>query len=265
MPVMDSILCTVQANNNTVNGVATMGTSLAIRNGWGAARIVGGMAFGDTDDITRAVVTCPSWSDANGVSLPVVSMVAAEAAAFDLDQCRFDVPIEVQPSDLLNVAFTSETAANTQCYALLYVEYMDAGVKWDRAGVGMKSVVTRNFTAIGALVSNTEAVQTALTSLAANKRYQMIGVRCNGISTGAAGIVGPAFIKFRAGPGEFGGANVILPLPHGIDQSGPTIISLVKCGFLTPTFQGGQNIDYSLLGFTAETPQGELLFACDKV
>jgi len=265
MPVMDTIVSTVQINASDEAGVAIMGTSQTVRNGWGAARIVGAVAFGDTDDITRSVITCPSWSDANGVSIPVVSMIAAEASQLALDRFKFDVPISVQPSDVLSHNFVSETAANTQAYGMIWIEYMAAGQNWPVAGVGMVSMVTRNFTSIGALTSNVEQQQTPITTLAANKMYQILGIKSNGISAGTAGIVGPAFIKFNAGPGEFGGANLILPIPHGIDESGPSIISLPKCGWLSPKFKGGQNVAYSILGFTAETPQGEILFGVDKV
>lgn len=265
MPVLDTIVNTVQINASAEAGVAAMGTSMTVRNGWGAARIIGAAAFGDTDDITRSVITCPSWSDANGVSVPVVSMVAAEAAQIMLDRFRFPVPIPVQPSDVLTHTHTSETAANTQAYGIIWIEYQNGGQNWPMACEGAQALVTRNWTAGAQLVSNTDTVQTAFTTLAANKVYQVVGVKSNGIAAGTAGNVGPMFIGFYAGPGEFGGCQLILPVPHGIDESGPSIIDLAKAGFRSPKFKGGQDVAWKLYGFTAEQPQGEVIFAVDKV
>lgn len=264
MVMMDTIVNTVQINASAEAGVAAMGTSMTVRNGWGNARIVGAVAFGDTDDITRSVITCPSWSDANGVSVPVISMVAAEASQVCLDRFRLPVPVPVQPSDVLTHTHTSETAANTQAYGMIWIEYQGGGQSWPMAGEGAQSLVTRNWTAGAQLVSNTDTVQTAINTLAANKMYQVVGVKSNGIAAGTAGIVGPAFIGFYAGPGEYGGAQLILPLPHGIDESGPGVIDLVRAGFRSPRFKGGQDVAWKLYGFTAEQPQGEIIFAVDK-
>lgn len=264
MPVIDTIANTVQINASAEAGVAVMGTSMTIRNGWGRARILGAVALGDTDDITRSVITCPSWSDANGVSVPVVSCVATDLPHLKLEDYVFPVPIPVQPSDVLTHTHTSETAANTQAMGLIWVEYEKAGQDWPKAGDGAKAMVCRNFTAGGALVSLTDTIQTAFTTLAANKTYQVIGVKSNGIAAGTAGIVGPCFIGFYAGPGEFGGSQLIVPLPRGLDTGCPNMIDLIKAGFRSPKFKGGQDVAWKLYGFTAEQPQGELILAVDQ-
>jgi len=264
MVKMDTIVNTVQINNSAEAGVAVMGTSMTIRNGWGDARIIGAVCLGDTDDITRSIITCPSWSDANGVSVPVVSCVATDLPNIKLEDYIFPVPIPVQPSDVLTHTHTSETAANTQAVGLIWVEYMKGGQNWEKAGDGAQAIVCRNFTAGGNLVSLTDTVQTAITSLAANKTYQVIGVKSNGIAAGTAGNVGPLLIGFYAGPGEFGGAQLILPMPRGLDTGGPNMIDLVKAGMRTPRFKGGQDLAWKLYDFTAEQPQGEIILAVDK-
>jgi len=259
MALIDSILGTVQINNSTEPIVAVCGTSLTIKQGWGTAEIVGAVAFGDTDDITRAVITAPSWSDANGVSCLVKSDVAAELGPFKLYDCMFDVPIPVAPGDTIVMNMTSETGANTQAYGLIWVKYNGAG-QWVKPGAGMKAVVTRQWTADAQLVSNTDTAQTALNTLAASKMYQVCGLRSGGIAAATAGLVGPAFMIMHSGPGEFNGAQLILPLGKGIDVAGQDNIELAKAGMLTPQFRGGQAFNYRLYGFTAEQPQGEILF-----
>ena len=258
--LVDSILGTVQINNSTEPIVAVCNTSLTIRQGWGNAEIIGGIAFGDTDDITRAVITAPSWSDANGVSVMVKSDVAAELGPLQLPNAMFDVPIPVAPGDTIVMNVTSETAANTQAYGLIWVRYSGAGA-WVPPGSGMKAMVTRQWTADAQLVSNTDTAQTALNTLAASKNYQLAGVRSGGIAAATAGLVGPAFMIFANGPGEFNGAQLIVPLGKGIDVAGQDCCELAKCRFmLTPQFRGGQAFNYRLYGFTAEQPQGEILF-----
>lgn len=264
MPMIDTIVNTATVNNASVAGAAAMGTSLTIRNGWGAARIIGAVALAATDDITRSVITCPSWSDANGVSVPVVDCAAAALPKLKLEDYRFPVPIPVQPSDVLTHIHTSETGAATRVVALIWVEYQGGGQTWPMAGEGAAAIVTRNFTASAALVSLVDTPQPAITTLAANKVYQVIGVRSGGIAAGTAGCVGPLLIGFFAGPGEFGGAQLIVPVPRGLDTGGPETIDLVKAGFRSPRFRGGQDVAWKLYDFTAEQPQGEILFAVDR-
>jgi len=259
MVLVDSILGTVQINNSAEAMVAVAGTSLTIKQGWGSAKIIGACAFGDTDDITRAVITAPSWSDANGMSVMVKSDVAAELGPFSLPQAMFDVPVPVAPGDTIVMTLTSETAANTQAYGLIWVEYSGAG-SWVLAGQGMNAMVTRQWTADAQLVSNTDTAQTAINTLAASKQYQIAGVRSGGIAAATAGLVGPAFVIFHSGPGEFNGAQLILPLGKGMDVAGQDCIELRKAGMKSPTFRGGQTFNWRLYGFTAEQPQGEMLF-----
>ena len=264
MVMMDTIVNTVQINQSSEAGVAVMGTSMTIRNGWGKARIVGAVTLGDTDDITRSVITCPSWSDANGLSVPVVSCVATDLPNIRLEDYMLPVPVPVEPSDVLTHTHTSETAANTQAVGLIWVEYQGGGQNWDKAGEKAASITCRNWTAGGALVPLTDTVQAAFATLAANKTYQVIGVKSNGIAAGTAGNVGPLLIGFYAGPGEFGGAQLILPVPRGLDTGGAEMIDLVKAGMRSPRFRGGQDVAWKLYDFTAETPQGELILAVDK-
>ena len=94
----------------------------------------------------------------------------------------------------------------------------------------------------------------------ASKMYQVCGLRSGGIAAATAGLVGPAFMIMHSGPGEFNGAQLILPLGKGIDVAGQDNIELAKAGMLTPQFRGGQAFNYRLYGFTAEQPQGEILF-----
>jgi len=260
MALIDSILGTVQINNSTEPIVAVCGTSLTIKQGWGTAEIVGAVAFGDTDAITRAVITAPSWSDANGVSCLVKSDVADELGPFKLYDCMFDVPIPVAPGDTIDMPRTSEPPANSQAYGLIWVEYTGCNATWTLAGSNMAAMVTRQWTADAQLVSNTDTAQTALNTLAASKMYQVCGLRSGGIAAATAGLVGPAFMIMHSGPGEFNGAQLILPLGKGIDVAGQDNIELAKAGMLTPQFRGGQAFNYRLYGFTAEQPQGEILF-----
>lgn len=266
MPVCDSII----AVNATVNAataqlVAVAPTSLTIRDSaYGRAMVTHAAAFVSTDDVNHVYIVPSGYRDSNGFEVPSIIRYAA-TSTFKLEDFKLPKPIPLDNNSALVINAQSETAANTVVMAWVVVEYSGRG-NYEAIGGG-EGYTQRDLDAGAALTSDVAADGTAITTLQANRGYQIAGISGVGVDGQTAGIVGPAFVAFK-GPAEFEGMNYYIPLPNsgGYLASGRgEWADLAKAGMKMPKFRAPNTLTPNFIGYTAERPQGRLILNVDKV
>jgi len=258
---------TIIAFGTTVNAeiealAALAPTSLTTRTGYGRPKVIAFGAVASTDDVEKVWCVPSAFADSNGFGAPYVNIYAA-ANSTDWEQAKLQVPIELPENCALTINAQSETAANSVVFAWMLLEYPNGG-KMNAPQAG-PSIVRRAWEHGAALVSNTIAASTAITDLAAGTQYQPIAVGHGGVNGATAGCVGPWFIRFD-NP-EMEGANLFVPVPNNAGYSaagGIGILDFGRLGIKMPSFSGGVNFRTSAIGYTAEQPQAEILFAVNK-
>lgn len=261
---------TVIAYSAVVNAatvaLATLPASapLTTRIGRGKPKITHMMFFASTNDITNCYVVPQGIVDSNGIPIEY-GVVYGATAQFDLSRAKLKTPIELKENNLLTIYATSETAANTVVFAYIVLEYPDPSGKF--VDIQSGPIVRRAWEHGAALVSVVEANSTDITTLYPGRKYQpakITGVAVNGAT---AGIVGPAFLKFR-NP-EMGGAQYLIPLCNAGSYlaTGAMVpgADLVDAGMKMPIFEGGTALMSSCVGYTAEQPQAEISFGTGSI
>lgn len=255
----------INAETDTLEVISP--TSLTIRaDSYGAARITHAMGFTDTDDVNSIFVVPSGYSDSNGFEIPYIEKFLA-TNSFDLRKAKLPMPIPVPNSSDLAISATSETAANTVVYVWLWVEYAGKGEYVDITPPSEGGMTVREINAGGALTSDTAADGTTITDLQAGRIYQPMAISGVGVEGQTAGIVGPAFVRFK-GPSEFAGIYSYVPLANALPYSvegGVGKTDLMEAGIKMPRFKAPNELTPEFLGYTAEQPEGRLILAVDKV
>jgi len=175
------------------------------------------------------------------------------------------VPIEVPENTLMTIYAQSETAANSVVIAWMLLEYPGKGQFVDCPGSG--AMTQRPWEHGAALVSVVPANSTDLNTLQAGRKYWVSGVGKAAVNGETAGIVGPAFIKFRNS--EFEGAEFWIPLVNNggytPDGAGMSFVDFKQCGIKSCIVAGGTPFQTAGLGYTAEQPQAVIGFVVDKL
>lgn len=265
MVFCESIVAFDAAINNETDALEILPGSapLTTRTGRGKPKITHAMYFASTDDITRVIIQPQNANDINGIPIEYGTIYGA-ATEFDLAKSRLEVPIEVPENCLLTISATSETAANTVVFAWLMLEYPSTG-KFESVQAGVK--VRRSWEHGAALVSNTEAPSTDITTMLPGKLYQLCGISGVGVNGATAGCVGPVFHRIRNV--EYEGAICWIPMCNGagyiVGGARAGFVDFAKAGIKAPKFKGGTPLLTSCIGYTAEQPQAELAFRTDSL
>lgn len=250
-------------NNETEALAALSPTTLTTRTGYGRPKIIAFGALTSTDDVEKVWCLPAGYSDNNGIGCPYVQIYAA-ANSTDWEQAKLQNPVEVPENCALTINAQSETAANSVVFAWVLLEYPNGGQMVPPAN-NAPATVRRAYEHGAALVSNTLASSTAISDLAAGTLYQPIAVGHGGVNGATAGCVGPWFLRFD-NP-EMQGANLFVPVPNNAAYSaagGVGVLDFGRLGIKMPAFAGGTNFRMSAIGYTAEQPQAEILFAVNK-
>lgn len=261
----------VIAYNATVNNaVATLNvmnpTSLTTRTGHGAPLLTHFMALTSTDDVEKVYMVPSGFPDTNGIPCPYVQIYGA-TNSLDLSKAKLANPVRIPENRQLTIYAQSETAANSVVVAYAILQYPNGG-KCIAAPQGTGDTfipVRRAYEHGAALVSVTPANSTDITSMISGKKYWPAQVGHAGVNGATAGLVGPAFMKFRNT--EFEGAEFWIPLANNAGYSaagGAGIVDFKELGIPMPLLDGGNTLQTACLGYTAEQPQAELTFLVDK-
>jgi len=260
---------TVIAYGTTVNNetelLATLAASapLTTRVGRGRPKITHFMALASTNDISNVYLVPQGCNDANGIPCHSVNVYGA-TSGFNLESAKLEVPVEVPENCLLSIYATSETAANTVCFAWVVLEYPSTG-KFEPIVAGVP--VRRAWETGGALTSVVEQAGTTITSLLPGKMYQLAAIPSAGVNGYTAGNIGPVFIKINNV--EMDGAAYWIPVSNGgsflAAGVGTKVSNLAAAGMKMPKIQGGTPLITSVIGYTAEQPQAELTFRTDSI
>lgn len=251
----------INAETDTLKVIAP--TSLTTRTGHGDPLLKGFAAWASTDDISKVYAVPNGFSDQNGIPCPCLNKYGA-TASFDLRKAMLANPVRIPQNRLINIYATSETAADSVVTSWMWLEYPSGGA-CVKAPSG-EAMVRRAWEHGAALVSNTAANSTDITSLVSGRKYYLAGVGQAAVNGATAGCVGPAFIKIRNA--EYQGAEAWLPLVNNASYSaanGGGYLDLIEMGLLQPVIDGGNILQTACVGYTAEQPQAQLMFIVDKV
>lgn len=253
------------APNNQVLELAVVGpTSLTTRTGRGNPRLTHAAAWCVNDNVNDVWILPAGYSDPAGIPVECVSLYGA-VHGFDPEETRLPSPIEIPENTALQIFAVNETAAASQTFVWLMLEYPSAGPFYTPTASG-GGLVRRAWEHGAALVSNTVADSTAINTLQPSRTYLWTGVGNAAVNGATAGIVGPAFI----GPGanHTDGAQYFIPLMNSGDYQvggGPSWVDFARCGLKGVQIRGGQPLATRAVGFTAEQPQATLAFLVDSV
>jgi len=240
-------------------------TSLTTRTGRGKPKITHAMTLCVNDNVNDSYVLPAGYSDPLGIPIECVSIYgAAGVNGFDPEEAILSSPIELPENCVLALHAINETAAASQTFIWLMLEYPGAGPFVDVSK--SKPLVRRAWEHGAALVSNTVANSTAIADLQPGRTYQIVGVGNAAINGATAGIIGPAYFGLQAN--HTGGAEFFVPLLNcGNYQvgGGPSYVDFARCKLKSPLIVGGQPLATRCVGFTAEQPQAQLALAVDKV
>jgi len=263
MPAWESIiLYKTDVNSAEATLSALAPTSAVIRSeSYGKAKITHAMALTSTDDVNEVRVVPSGYDDTNGFEIANIVKYSA-TLGFYLEDAKLPVPIEVYNNSTITAYARSRTAANTVVYLWLAVEY--DGVGNFEAAKTSGAEVMRDLDAGSSLTSNTATDGTAITSLIAGKRYQVVAVSGVGVSGQTAGIVGPCFLKLK-GPAEFLGLETWIPIPNSPPYTtGGSSCRLDRAGLKMPVFAAPNTVTPAFLDYTSERPVGKLHLLVDS-
>jgi hypothetical protein len=251
----------VNAETSTIPTLLGGSAPLTTRIGKGKPKITHMWYLASTNDINRVYVVPQGMVDQNGIPIDY-GVVYGATAGLDMAKARLKTPIELAENCLLTIYATSETAANTVVQVGIILEYPTGGKFVD---VKDGPLVRRAWEHGAALTSLVEANSTDITDLLPNRQYQPAHITGVGVNGFTAGLVGPAYIRFRNA--EMEGAAYWLPLVNAgaFVVAGIPNLDLRRCGLKIPVFTGGTNFMSSCVGYTAEQPQAEIAFATGSI
>jgi len=244
-------------------GVVVAPTSLTTRTGRGKPKVTHAMALCVNDNINDCYVLPAGYSDPNGFPVECTSIYGA-VNGFDIEEAILSTPIELPENCLLALHMVQETAAASQTFIWLMLEYPGAGPFAEVTKT--KPLVRRVWEHGAALVSVTPANSTDITDLQAGKMYQPAGVGNAAVNGATAGCVGPIFWGVQTG--HSGGAEWFVPLLNAgnyVVGGANGWCDFERCGLKAPVIAGGQPFKTRAVGYTAEQPQAVLELLCDKV
>jgi len=235
-------------------------TSLRTRTGYGKPKLTHFMAFSSTDDVSRVYAVPSGYADSNGIDAPLIVKYSA-TTGFNLADAKLAQPVEIPENTEISIYATSETAADSVVYAWLLLEYPGAGKFVNKPGSG--AMIWRQWEHGAALVSNTAADSTDINTLQPGRKYWIAAIGGAEVNGATAGIVGPAFIKFKNA--EFEGAEFWIPLVNSsVYTNAPGMVDFAKVGLKCPVIAGGVPFKTACIGYTAEQPQAKIEFLVDK-
>jgi hypothetical protein len=221
------------------------------------------MALCVNDNINDCYVLPAGYSDPNGFPIECTSLYGA-VNGFDMEEAILSSPVELPENCLLALHMVQETAAASQTFIWLMLEYPGAGPFAEVTK--SKPIVRRAWEHGAALVSNAVADSTAIADLQPGRTYQITAISNAAINGATAGCVGPAFFGLAANHTE--GAQWFIPLQNAGNYKvggGPSAVDFYRCKLKSPMIAGGQPLATRCVGFTAEQPQAQLALAVDKV
>ena len=259
----EAIIAQGAPNNQTLALAAVAPTSLTTRTGHGKPKITHAMQLCANDNVNDCYILPAGFSDPNGIPIECSSLYGA-VTGFAPAEAELASPIEVPENCQLAIYAVNETAAASQTFVWLMLEYPGAGPF--QPVTKTKPVVRRAWEHGAALVSNTVANSTAINDLQPGRTYQWAGIGNGAINGATAGFVGPIFVGLAAN--LTAGAEFFVPLINAggyMVGGGPSFVDFARCGIKSPVFAGGQPLNTRAVGFTAEQPQAQLELAVDKV
>ena len=258
---------TVNAATDALEALAP--TTLTTRTGDGRPTLTHLAMWNTLDDVERAYVVPAGMNDAAGIGCPCINL-SGNVRNFDLTKARLPVPVLLKENQLLTPYAISETAADSVCFMWGVLKYPGGATKANYVPVGgtsPKGLVRRNWEHGAALASLVEAQSTGIDDLLAGINYQVANVGNAGINGATAGLVGPAFIKFR-NP-EFAGSECWIPLCNNsgyvVGNGKQNGVDLQTCGLEMPVVRGGTPFRTSCIGYTVEQPQASIHFIVDNI
>lgn len=263
MPWCESIIAQGAPNNQTLALAAVAPTSLTTRTGYGEPKITHALQLCVNDNVNDCWVLPAGYSDPNGIPIEATSLYGA-VCGFDMEETRLSSPVKLPENCTLQIFARNETAAASQTFVWLMLEYPGAGPFQEVTK--SKPIVRRVWEHGAALVSNTVADSTVITDLQPGRTYQIAGIGNAAVDGATAGIVGPAF--FGVGANHSAGAEWFVPLINAGGYQvggGPSFVDFARCGIKSPMIAGGQPLRTRAVGFTAEQPQAQMVMAVDKV
>lgn len=259
----ESIIAQGAPNNQTLALAAVAPTSLTTRTGHGRPKITHALQLCANDNVNDCWILPAGYSDPSGIPVEASSIYGA-AAGFDMEETRLSSPVELPENCALTVYAKNETAAASQTFVWLMLEYPGAGPFAEVTK--SKPIVRREWEHGAALVSNTVANSTAITDLQPGRVYQPAGIGNGAVNGATAGCVGPVFWGLASN--HTSGAEFFVPLHNAGGYQvggGPSFVDFARCGIKSPVIPGGQPLNTRAVGFTAEQPQAVLVLAVDKV
>lgn len=240
-------------------------TSLTTRTGRGKPKVTHAMCLCVNDNVNDAYVLPAGFNDPLGFPIEAISIYgAAGVNGFDPEESILSSPVELPENCALQLHAVNETAAASQTFIWLMLEYPGTGPFQEVTK--SKPMVRRPWEHGAALVSDVVANSTAINTLQPDRTYQIAGVGNTGIDGATAGIIGPAYFGLATNHTE--GAEWFVPLLNCGDYQvggGPSFVDFVRCKIKSPIIKGGQPLNTRCVGFTAEQPQAILALAVDKV
>jgi len=259
----EAIIAQGAPNNQVLALTAVAPTVLTTRTGHGRPKLTHALQLCVNDNVNDCWVLPAGYSDPNGIPIEA-SALYGNVHGIDMEESRLASPVELPENCALQIFAVNETAAASQTFVWLMLEYPGKGPFVDVTK--SKPIVRRAWEHGAALASNTVADSTAILNLQPGRMYQPAGIGNAAINGATAGIVGPAFWGVGAAHSE--GAAWFVPLVNAAGYqvgSGPSYCDVVRCGLKAPVIPGGQPLTTRCVGFTVEQPQAQLCLAVDKV
>lgn len=263
MPWCEAIIAQGAPNAQDMALAVVAPTSLTTRTGRGRPKLTHAAAFAVNDNVNDCYVLPAGYNDPLGIPIECNSLYG-NVCGFDPEEAILSSPVEIPENTALELHAVNETAAASQTFIWLMLEYPGAGPFQEVTK--SKPIVRRAWEHGAALVSNVVANSTVINTLQPDRTYQLIGVGNAAINGATAGCVGPAFLGLGANHTE--GAEFFVPLINAGGYQvggGPSYFDFARCKMKSPLIKGGQPFVTRCVGFTAEQPQAQLTLAVDKV
>jgi len=162
------------APNNQVLALAAVGpTNLTTRTGHGKPKITHALQLCVNDNVNDCWILPAGYSDPAGIPVEASTIYGA-VNGFDMEEAKLSSPVEVPENCALAIYAVNETAAASQTYVWLMLEYPGNGPFQEVTKA--KPIVRRAWEHGAALAANTVADSTAINTLQPGRTYQWVGV-----------------------------------------------------------------------------------------
>jgi hypothetical protein len=177
----EAIIAQGAPNNQILALAAVAPTSLTTRTGYGKPKITHALQLCANDNVNDCWILPAGYSDPAGIPIEASTIYGA-VNGFDMEESRLASPVEVPENCALAVYAVNETAAASQTFVWLMLEYPGKGpfVEVTKS----KPIVRRAWEHGAALVSLAVADSTAINTLQPGRTYQLAGIG-NGAINGA--------------------------------------------------------------------------------